>query len=197
MLCPTTATYFCCMKGWKHDKASLPDQRAQEIPTPLLCIGFSHSRYLHKGWALVGIPWSSPMEPVWGPGNGQQFKAKRDCSSLGGWMGMRWQWASWVSSCTKIQTLTGNLHRTITRTGTYPVIFIQLLFIFPRQNSHWMHSPLAHCHRRLWHHSKRWAWAPCRRARRDPPVSESWRCVLGGEAIKLYADRETLKICWK
>lgn len=42
MLCPTTATYFCCMEGWKHDKASLPDQRAQEIPTPLLCIGFSH-----------------------------------------------------------------------------------------------------------------------------------------------------------
>lgn len=106
----------------------------------------------------------------WGPGNNQQFRTERNCRRLEGCTGTGEQCLSPISSCTKIEMLSGNLRRTIARTGPYPVIFIQLLFIFPGQNSHRLHSHFAPCDRRLWHCQQEVGSGPRQHSRRDPPV---------------------------
>lgn len=143
----TITTYFSWMKWWKHETGHHSQLLKSLLPSP-------HS--LLWGWACTGIPLiltpdlQTPCH--WEPEAGQGFGNEQTCSGVEGCTGLRWQRISQVSPYMKIRMLNRNCPRTIRKSGR--ITFIQLLSVFPRQNSHqkmsnalWLSSLHPwHCH---------------------------------------------------
>lgn len=169
----TITTYFSWMKWWKHETGHHSQLLKSLLPSP-------HS--LLWGWACTGIPLiltpdlQTPCH--WEPEAGQGFGNEQTCSGVEGCTGLRWQRISQVSPYMKIRMLNRNCPRTIRKSGR--ITFIQLLSVFPRQNSHQrcqMHSDFPPC--TLGIAIKRRDWAPSPYARRDSRKSKNWRYLLG------------------
>lgn len=173
----------------------------QGITTRPGCSGNPHSPPLHR--LLLSLVPAQRMvfgwDPLilthgtcWGPGEGQQFGAERNCSSLGGWMGMSiLSFILHKNSNTEWEPSQNNHKDRDVSCNIYSAVVHFPQAKFPPNAlsfSSLPSAPLA---------LQSGGFGPLTGTPGDPPVSESRRCVLGGEAVKLYADRETFKICWK